>query len=131
LYDCRREERLRAARAWFSEKFHPQTMDELQTLCPPGSAENASLRMVVSHWDMVASFITSGVLNPDLFFESGRELLQCWMQIEAFVPPLRALFGEPMMFHNLEKVAKQYADWLNARAPGSYEAFAAAIRKMR
>ena len=31
--------------------------------------------MVVSYWEMVSSFVTSGVLNQELLFQSGGELL--------------------------------------------------------
>ena len=75
LYEMRREERMREARAWFTAHFRPKKWEELATLVPPGSAENASYRMVISYWDMVASFVVTGVLNKELFFQSGRELL--------------------------------------------------------
>jgi hypothetical protein len=75
LYDMRREERLRKARAWFSAHFKVKTFDELTKLAPSGSDENAYYRMVITYWDMAASFITSGVLDKELFFQSNRELL--------------------------------------------------------
>src|SRR5581483_3473763 len=46
LYEMRREERLRAARAWFIANFKPRTLQEFDALCPPGSDANASFRMV-------------------------------------------------------------------------------------
>ena len=57
LYDMRREDRLRQARAWFAGKFRAATMDDFQKICPPGSDENASFLQVTSYWDMVASFM--------------------------------------------------------------------------
>ena len=75
LYEMRREERLRKARAWFSSSFRVRMIDDFTRLCPVGSDENASYRMVVTYWEMVASFVTSGVLHKELFFQSGRELL--------------------------------------------------------
>lgn len=131
LYEMRRESRLREARAWFTAKFHVKTMEEMRALCPPGSAEEASMRMVVSYWDMAASFIAGGVLGPELFFESGRELLIAWIRVSPIVEEIRQTFGDPFVWHNLEKVSKQYADWLNARAPGSYEKFAERISGIR
>ena len=63
LYELRREERMREARTWFATSFKAKTLEEFQALCPPGSDENASFRMLVTYWDMVGSFLTSGVLN--------------------------------------------------------------------
>ena len=72
LYDVRREDRLREARRWFAASFKVKTLDAFNALCPPGSEPSASYRMVTTYWEMVASFMTSGVLSQELFFESGR-----------------------------------------------------------
>ncbi|MCA1792236.1 MAG: hypothetical protein LC667_21040, partial [Thioalkalivibrio sp.] len=66
LYEMRREERMRQARAWFTAQFRVKSWEELQKLAPGGTDQNASYRMVVSYWDLVASFVTSGVLNKEL-----------------------------------------------------------------
>jgi hypothetical protein len=131
LYEMRRESRLREARSWFAAKFHATSMEEVKSLCPPGSAEEASMRMVVSYWEMAASFITGGVLSPELFFESGRELLLVWTRIEPLVAEYRKAFADPFVWHNLEKVGRQYANWLNGRAQGSYESFARHVSIIR
>ena len=131
LYDMRREERMRDARSWFTANFRVSTLEEFHTLCPAGSKENANFRMVVSYWDMVASFITAGVLKKEIFFESNRELLAAYVRIEKLLPQWREMAKDPFSFHNLEEVAREYIEWLNNRAPGSYEAFAARIRNLR
>ena len=128
LYDLRREERMREARAWFIADFHAKTLDELNEICPAGSEENASFRMVVTYWDMAASFITGGVLQQELFFESGRELLVVWERLRDLLPAYRESRTDPAAFANLEKVAKSYVEWVNERAPGSYDAFSKRIR---
>ena len=124
LYDLRREEKLREARGWFVANCKPQSFAELMEKYPPGSSDNAYFRMVVSYWDMCASFIVAGVLSEELFFESNRELLLCYLRIEKLLPEARAAFSDPFAFHNLETVAKRYIEWMNHRSPGSYEAFA-------
>lgn len=131
LYDMRREERMRDARAWFTANFHASTMDELQKLCPPGSKENASYRQVTSYWEMAASFIKAGVLNEDLFYESNRELLLVWVRIAKLVPHIREANKDPFAFKNLETVAQSFIEWMDKRAPGSYAAFAERISKLR
>ena len=114
---------MREARAWFGSKFRASTIEEFNQLCPPGSEENASFRMVVSYWDMVASFVTSGVLSEELFFETGRELLLVWTRVKHWLPQARELNKDPFQFRNLETVGNSMAQWMSSRAPGSYEAF--------
>jgi hypothetical protein len=127
LYELRREERLRQARTWFFANLHVSTPEELFKLCPPGSEENASFRMVVSYWDMVASFINAGVLQKELFFESGRELLLTYERIKTAIPAIREMFKDPLAWHNLESVAGDFRDWMTKRAPGSYEGWLARV----
>ena len=73
-------------------------------MCAPGTDANASYRMVTSYWEMVASFITSGVLNPELFYQSGRELLFCYARVRHVLPALREKLGNPGELKNLETV---------------------------
>lgn len=129
LYELRREDRLREARRWFFANLHASSLEEFDQLCPPGSTENESFRMVASYWEMAASFVTSGVLQKDVFFESGRELLVVWERLKDVIPAARSRAGDAAWFKNLELVAKDYSAWMNQRAPGSYEAFSERIRK--
>jgi len=68
LYDMRREPRLRQARAWFVEHFHPESPEEMIQRYPQGSEENTYIRMVISYWDMVAGIVNRGLINDELFF---------------------------------------------------------------
>jgi len=128
LYDMRRESRLREARRWFSASFKVKTIEEFDAICPPGSEANASFRMVTTYWEMVASFMTSGVLNHELFFQSGRELLFCWERVRDIAPQIRENYKHPGELRNLEIMAKSYIAWWNTQAPGAYEAFSKRVR---
>ena len=128
LYETRREERMRKARAWFSGSFKPRSLDDFTALCPPGSDENASYRMVTTYWEMVASFVASGVLDQELFFQSGRELLLVWERIRDILPALREKNKDPFAYANLETVAAAYIAYLDRKAPGTYAAFSARQR---
>lgn len=128
LYDMRREQRLRKARAWFGQSFKARTLDELNTLCPPGSEEDASFRMVTTYWEMVASFITGGVLNQNLFFQSGKELLFVWERIRDLVPERRERFQDPTAYRNLEIVAQAFIQWMKNQGPEVYAAFSKRVR---
>jgi hypothetical protein len=128
LYDMRREPRLREARKWFTASFKVKSFDELMTLCPPGSEPNASYRMVTTYWELVASFITSGVLHDELFFQSGRELLFVWERVRDLVPQVRAQMKNDVEWKNIETVANTCIKWWSANAPGAYEAFQKRVR---
>jgi Domain of unknown function (DUF4760) len=127
LYEMRREERMRTAREWFGQNFHFHTIEEFNRGCPQGSSMNAYVRMVTSYWEMVASFITGGILNQELFFQSGMELLFVWERIRPLVPEMREASKNPTHLQNLEKVAMAYIEWLNSRAPEAHATFAARI----
>jgi hypothetical protein len=128
LYDLRRDDRLREARKWFTGSFKVKTFDDFTKLCPPGSEPNASYRMVTSYWEMVASFITSGVLNPELFYQSGRELLFVWERVRDIVPAIRESYKNPRELKNLEDAATAYILWWNAQARGAHDAFSKRVR---
>jgi hypothetical protein len=128
LYDMRREDRLREARAWFAGKFRASSMEEFQKLCPGGSEENASFRQVTSYWDMVASFVNQGVLNEQIFFENTREMLLAYIRVEPILPAIREAFKDPFYMHNLETVSKRFAQWLDDRSAGTYAGFAARVK---
>src|SRR5258708_12721076 len=85
LYDMRREEKLREARKWFG-KFKAKTLAEREALCSPRSDQDAYFRMVVTYWEMVASFITAGVLTRERFFPSGNDLLSVSPNVPDYPP---------------------------------------------
>ncbi len=123
LYDMRREEKLRAARLWFVANFKPKTMDEYRKLIEPVEA-NAYFRQSVTYWDMVASFITAGVLNEELFFQSGRELLLFWLRLKPIAAGAREFNKDPRAWKNLETVADSFAKYMD---PEAFAAFAARV----
>jgi hypothetical protein len=128
LYEMRREPRLREARKWFTASFKPKSYDDFTAMCPPGSEPNASYRMVVTYWEMVASFLTSGVLHPELFYQSGREMLFVFERVRDILPALRDAYKHPRELKNLEDASVAFIAWWKQQAPGSHEAFTARVR---
>ena len=124
----RREPRLRQGRAWFVSSFKVKNLAEFAAVCPPGSDQHASYRMVTTYWEMVASFVASGVLNDELFFQSGRELLLVYERMRDILPLLREQQGDSTSLGNLEDVACRFIDWWERRSPGAPAAFAKRIR---
>jgi hypothetical protein len=129
LYDMRREERLRKARAWFAANFKAVTsIDQFQKLCGPGTDENASFRMTTTYWDMAASLVTTGVLNEALFYESGRELLFVWERVRDYVGAYRSANKDQTYLRNLEVVGQSFATRYRTASPDGYEAFVKRVR---
>jgi len=127
LYELRREEKMRVARDWFTKNYRAKSMEEAMQVIPMGSEPNAYFRMVVSYWEMAGSFVTSGVLNQELFFESNGELLFVWERIKPILSEFRAMMKNPEAWKNLEKVGNAYIEHMKSKGPGVYEGFQAMI----
>jgi hypothetical protein len=124
LYDIRREDKLRAARDWYITNFKPKTAEEMFALAGPGTDGNSCFRQAVSYWDMVASFVTAGVLNEELFFQSNREIVLFWVRLKPVVEEARKAYNDPHAWKNLQTVAEAYAEYMG---PEIYEASAARV----
>lgn len=104
LYDLRREAVMREARTWFFN-FNPQsTQDFIDTLI---GDKSAYFRMVVSYWDMAASFVNHGAIDEQMFNDANGEHLFVYAKIEPFLPELRTVFGSPYYLQHLEQVVKR------------------------
>jgi hypothetical protein len=130
LYDMRREPRLREARKFVGTMKPFNSRDDFLKTCPPGTEENASFRMVVTYWEMAASFVVTGVLNKELFFRANNlELLFVWEKIRAAIPELRAVSKNPMQYRHIEEVANEFIAYTKEGAPEWYDNFSAGLRK--
>jgi hypothetical protein len=127
LYELRREDRMRKARGWLFG-YKASNAAEHQALCPPGSDQDAYYRMVISYWDMAASFVTSGAVNKDLFLQSAGEMLFVWEKTKGTIADTRKAMGNPGYLSNLETVAQALIDNMNRSNPKAYEAFSARVR---
>lgn len=127
LYEIRREDKMREARSWFTGNFRPKTLDEMNTIAAPGTPHNAYMRQVTSYFEMVASFITSGVLNKDLYFASGGELLLVYLRLKPILPAFREAMKNPTAYGNLESVGEDFLAWYDRKGPGAKDAIAARL----
>jgi len=121
LYELRREEKLRQAREWLVGKFRADSLEEFEKQCPTGSAENALFRMAVSYWDMAASLVNHGLIKEDLFFENTGELWVAWEKVRSLAPAFREARKNPLVWKNLESLARKYEQWMATRAPEALE----------
>ena len=110
LYDFRRESEMRKARN-FIFSFWPETaQDVINIFMNFGSQENAWTRQVGTYWEMAASLVNRGALNPDLFFDSNGEMFFVYAKFHPFLKELREYFQEPAIFSNVEKLVQSTPD---------------------
>ncbi len=74
LYDLRREEVMRKARAWVIGEFWPASADEYFAVAAnPADPHNAYVRQVVSFWEMAAALVLHGTVSGELFVDCNGE----------------------------------------------------------
>src|SRR5438270_10965647 len=86
LYDLRREARLRQARVWFTDNFHPTSPEDMVEKYLQGSEENTYIRMVISYWEMVASTANRGIINDEPLLGCNVEVWVVWDRMCTVVP---------------------------------------------
>ena len=106
LYELRRDEKLRAAREWFVQRFFPAKVEDVQAVTGSAGSDNISFRMVTSYWEMAASFVARGILNADLFLDSSGEMLVVWTKIEPFLAQLRQTMNNPTFLRSMQTVVE-------------------------
>lgn len=131
LYELRREAKLRQAREWFVGKFFADTLEETNQLAPPGSDENAYMRMVTSYWEQACGLLNADLLHEDLFFENNGEFFVVWEKCKAVVPAIRKEYNYTPFLANLEKAAHRYEKWMEERAPGYMAVMRQRMQQMR
>jgi hypothetical protein len=101
LYETRREETMRKARDFFFG-FDPQNFEEM--LAGLMGPQSGYVRMVVSYWDMAASFVENGAIDRKMFLDANGEFLFVFVKIEPFIGQLREMFANPGFAANLERL---------------------------
>src|SRR3982751_2792002 len=104
LYDLRREAVMRDARNWFFT-FNPTTAQDVVEVMM--GEHSGHLRMVISYWDMAASFVNHGALDETMFNEANGEHLFVYSKMQPVMEELRTMFGNPDFLKNLEGVVKR------------------------
>lgn len=131
LFEMRREPRLRDARDWYAANFHVKSPEEVMAICPPGSRENAYVRMVLSYWEMVASIANRGLIDEDFFFENTGEQWAVWEQAKAIIPVWRTMYSSRKFLSNLEENCKRLEAWRERENPGATEVMRKMFAQMR
>ena len=72
--------------------------------------------------------MTAGVLNKELFFQSGRELLLVWERIRDILPAWREAYKDPNYLKHLETIGNDFAIHMKKQDAAAYEAFLKRIK---
>ena len=102
LFDLRREPVLREARSWFLLEFNPESLAEFIALV--SGERNAAFRMVISYWDMAASLVTTGAIDPHAFLAAHGEILAIFSKVHPYLPQMRTASNEPDFCKHVEEV---------------------------
>ena len=131
IYDMRREEKLRIARAWLLGSFWADNLDEFNVVCTAESDENAYYRQATTYWEMVSLIVNRGMLDEDLYFESTAEGLITWLRVKNVAIEMRKMRKNPLILRNLEIASDKQEKWLAARAPEALAEIAKNVQAMR
>ncbi len=110
LYELRREAKLREARAWVVGSFNPRSVEDFAAVMR--TDEYTYFRMVAGYWDMAASFVVHGAIDPEMFRAVNGEMLAAYCKVEHFIDELRESAGQPALFEYVQQVAD---DWPGAK----------------
>jgi hypothetical protein len=101
--------------------FNPRSVEEYMAgMMGPNSGH---IRMVVSYWEMAASFVVSGAIDAAMFEASAGEHIVVFGKLEPILPQLREAMGNPTLLKNLEQLC--------ISAPGGLERVHAMAERMR
>jgi hypothetical protein len=111
LYELRREEVMRKARAFMISEFFPESFDDIKALWADREhpERSAYFRQVVTFWDMAAALVNHGSLDAGLFFDANSEHLGVWTKVAPFIAQLREVFG-PTYLGSLETLVEHQPD---------------------
>ena len=93
LYELRREEVMRKARAWVIGEFWPASADDYFAVIGNGAdPHNPWLRQVVSYWEMAASMVLHGAVSAELFVDCNAEGFFLLAKFAPFLDAIRERF---------------------------------------
>jgi hypothetical protein len=118
LYELRQEETLRKARRFMVFEFNPKNLEELRAVSRDTKSEfNPCWRQAMSFWEMAASFVLRGAIDPDLFLDSSLEGILIYAKFHHWHAETEKQSGNPFMGQTAALIAKYPA------AQARHEAF--------
>lgn len=104
LYELRRDEKMREARAWYFTQFNPANAMDIVQLMLSGQTESAKYRMVTSYWETASSLVSNGGIDEKMFLEANTEHIAIFAKLEPFIAEVREIFGEQNYLLHLEQL---------------------------
>jgi hypothetical protein len=109
LYDLRREAKMREARNWYITFFPENAQDIVSAMLHPDTS--AYYRMVVSYWDMAASFVNHGAIDEEMFNDASGEGTVVFAKLEPYLEELRTMLNNPAYLGRLEAWIMRMPDY--------------------
>ena len=107
LYELRREEVMRKARAWVIGQFWPATADEyFQVAMNAADPNNAYVRQVISFWEMAAALVLHGTVSAELFVDCNNEGFFLLAKFESILEGVRE--RNPMFLARTSDLVKRF-----------------------
>jgi len=125
LYELRREDLMRQARAWVIGQFWPATADEYFAVASnPADPHNAFIRQVLSYWEMAAAMVLHGAVSAELFVDCNAE---GFLLLAKFAPILDGIRERhPTFLNKTTEMVKRFT-----AASARYEAALKNVETMR
>lgn len=101
LYDLRREEKMREARDWFAG-FSADSFEDVINVFQ--SEDDRFFRMVLTYWDMAATFVNHGAIEEKMFNDTNTEHIAVFAKIAPFLGEFREFTKIPDLLTNLEQL---------------------------
>ncbi len=130
-FEQRREPRLRQARDWFFKNHFAENFDEAMRIATPGTEQGTFAFMVFGYWEQTCALLNYGLLHEDLFFETTGEFFGVWERVKPWVEQARQRFADPSFLSHMEKTAKRFEEWKEARSPGHIATMRQWMQQMR
>ncbi len=107
LYELRRDETMRKARTWL-QTFNPQSYEDLKAVSR--GQESIYWRMVMSYWEMAATFVNGGAIDEEMFTAAHGEHLLAFSKISPYLERVRESIGMPQYLEQLERLIARLPD---------------------
>jgi len=110
LYDLRRESEMRKARNYFTRDFNPRSAEDVMAVFANfGGQENSWMRQLIGYWEMAASLVLEGALNPELFHGSNGEMYFVYAKLAPYIKQIRQTMDAPEFLRQVEAVIQSTA----------------------
>jgi len=125
LYELRREEVMRKARAWVIGEFWPACADDYFAIVGNGAdPHNAWLRQVISYWEMAAAMVLHGAVSAELFVDCNGEGFLLLAKFAPFLEGIRGRF--PTFLVKTSELVKRFT-----AAAARFEVVQKSVESMR